>query len=413
MSEENIMVRNSFIIGAIILFLTGAGNVYARDAYDLPGTGAGDIAVNPHDGSIWIFFHQSMNLAALDPSGQSVLLDIDLPIAATAMAFHPADNILFVTGEPLDDQRISEGVVYAIDTITGDVLAQKEILSACNSICAASDGYIYVSTGMQYGYPGTIYKMIFIEATPDEETGADSAVPEFIIEYETECGKIPWAILEDDGIVYVTDLELQWAAQEDGSMGPPYGAWVWAYNSSDLEYIGSEWVGINPTDMVKTEFGILVACAGRKQTDNMSLEPAITLIAEPGTTVPIIAGTAGAGDIAVSPDGSWAIASLSNWAPPVPGSDIARLQQLNPERFPDARRWVFTGDIAWLQYMDERIDVSIHKIIGNGYLTSIDISADGKYIYGISGDPEKLLVIPIEDIESTSDYLYDAEDWRD
>lgn len=361
-------------------------------SWDLPGVGAGPVAVNPSDGTLWTFFHQTGNLVSLDPVDGSVLIDVPLTIRPTALDFCEFGMGLYLVGEPLDDQIIDRGVVQAINSATGEVAAEIELEGACNAVYSKDFGTVYVACGMQYAYEGTLYKL---SVDFDEE---ENLVIE--IESKVSCGKIPWSIASRGGVIYVTDLELQWTAQPDGTMGPPYGAWVWAYDEGTLDYIDKSWVGINPSKLVESGAGILVACSGSKQGEGSLIEPAFSLITEPGESDPFFIGTAGAGDLDVSPDGVFAVAVLSDWGPPAAWSFMSSLPDSVHGTFPDLKRWVFTPDLAVINLDDGGISASRIENISDSYLRSVAFSLDGEYIYALQGEPEKLLRIPVEMIQT-------------
>ena len=129
------------------------------DTWELPGAGAGPLVVNPADGSLWTFLHQSGNLVALDTSDGSVILDVPLTIRPTALAFSPDGSMAFLSGESLDDQIINTGLVQMIDTSDGSVLAEIELEGACNTVYAADNETLYAACGMQYAYEGIIYRL--------------------------------------------------------------------------------------------------------------------------------------------------------------------------------------------------------------------------------------------------------------
>lgn len=357
-------------------------------AWDLPGSGAGPIVVSPADGTIWTFFHQTGNLVALNPADGSVLIDVPLTIRPTAMDFCQYGMGLYLVGEPLDDQIIDQGIVQAIDASTGEVIAEIELEGACNAVYTKDFETVYVACGMQYGYEGTLYKLAVDFGDDDNMT--------INVEYQTSCGKIPWSIASYDGKIYVTDLELQWTAQPDGTMGPPYGAYVWAYDETTLELLGKSWVGINPSKLAESNVGILVACSGSKQSEGDLIEPAFSVISAPGESDPYFIGTAGAGDIAVSTDGIFAVATLSDWGPPAPGSLMSTIPGSISGYYPNPRRWVFTSDLAVIDLTSDEITATRLEGVAESYMRSVAFSLDGKNIYAMQGEPEKLLVIPVE-----------------
>lgn len=357
--------------------------------WDLPGSGAGPIVVSPADGSIWTFFHQTGNLVALDPSDGAVLIDVPLTIRPTALDFCQYGMGLFLVGEPLDDQIIDRGVVQAIDASNGDIVAELELVGACNAVYTRDFETVYVACGMQYGYEGILYKL----AVEFDDEGSLT----MHVEYQTSCGKIPWSIASFNGAIYVTDLELQWTAQPNGTMGPPYGALVWAYDEDTLELLDKSWVGINPSKLAEFDDGILVACSGSKQGEGNLIEPAFSIISDPGESDPYFVGTAGVGDIAVALDGEFAVGTLSDWGPPAQGSVMSNIEGILHGDYPDARRWVFTSDLALIDLTAEnRVSATRLEGISESYLRDIAFSLDGEYIYALQGEPEKFLLIPIE-----------------
>ncbi len=369
--------------------------------WDLPGIGASSLAVNPSDGTIWAFFHQTRNLAALDPSDGEVLIDVPLTISPTAMAFSPNGRVVFLVGEPIGDMIISAGIVQAIDASDGSLLAQLEMEGACSALYVSEKGTIWVAAGLQYAYQGQVYELSFGESEAEEE----EAGYEFEIVAQAACGKIPWAITERDGKLYVNDLELQWTTQPDGSMGPPYGAWVWVYEAETLEPLGQEWVGVNPDRLANTRAGVLVGCSGSKQTED-AYEPALALIRSPGDTDLIYVGTAGASDIAASPDGSWAVATLADWGPPNPWSGVVSLEENLAGIIPEARRWLYTGDVELLYFDNGEVWTYRVTVIASeeSYLRAIAISRRGSVLYALQAEPERLLVVPLE--------LLESDDWE-
>ncbi|MCK4721044.1 hypothetical protein KAU08_10310 [bacterium] len=365
---------------------TGAGDILS---WELPGTGAGPLVIEPLNGKIWTFFHQSGNLVALDPDDGTVLIDVPLTIRPTALAFCRFGTGLYLVGEPLDDQIIDRGILQIIDQSNGKVLKEFELDGACNAVYSKYSGTIYIASGMQYAYEGIIYKL----SMNFDESG------EIILEIESQasCGKIPWAIAERDGTLYVTDLELQWSAQADGTMGPPYGAWVWAYDADTLELLDKSWVGINPSRLAESDTGILVACSGSKQGEGNLMEPAFSFITGPGESEPIFIGTAGVGDFATSPTGSFAFAILSDWGPPATWSFVNTYRSMTGGNFPDTMRWVFTSDLAIIDLAGEgAVFTSRIENLTDSYFRDVAISLDGVNIYALQGEPEELIIIPVE-----------------
>jgi hypothetical protein len=416
------------ILMMLVLTPAFAQDQTGYESWTLPGDGASTLVVNPADGSVWTFLHQTGNLVALDPSDGSVMVDAALAMRPSAMAFTPDGEYALLVGEPLGDQIIDQGLVHLIDPSDGAVVAELELEGSCNAVYAADDGSIYVATGMQYGYQGTVYRL----AMNFDEEGAIT----LDVEEDAACGKIPWAIISFDGVLYVTDLELQWGEQPDGTMGPPYGAWVWEYDAQTLAFIDKSWVGINPSRMVATESGVLVACSGSKIGSEEWMEPALSLIAGTGESDPIFIGTSGASDLDVSPDGTWAVATLADWGPPAEGSAMSMYQHAVPGAFPEARRWVYTGKMALVEFptggmesdmegemesdieggiesdmeggmesdmeggMESSDDINpiVTDILPDEFLRAVAISSDGTTIYALAEQPERIIVIPVSDL---------------
>ena len=317
--------------------------------WTLPGTGAGALVVNPVDGSLWTFLHQTHNLVALDGETGSVILDVPIDLSPTEMAFAPDGSTGFIVGEPMSDQIIAAGIIEAFDPATGGKIAQMELEGAGNAVCATSDGSIYVAAGMQYAYQGTVYKLSW-----------DKSRKTFAIVGQADTGKLPWALAVFKGNLYVTDQELQWTAQPDGSEGPPYGAWVWVYEASTLSLVDKIWVGINPTRFAVTKSGLLVACSGSKQTEGL-YEPALVLLRTPDAADSeyIFVDNYGASDIAGPKEANWAIASLASWMPAPSGSQASLWHQALSSMVPEARRWVDTGSVAIIDLDElERLDTA-------------------------------------------------------
>lgn len=390
----------SVLLATLLLLVTvlfsgpSVGQAEEVGSWTLPGEGAGPLVVNPVDGSLWTFFHQTGNLVALDTSDGSVRLDVPLTIRPTSLAFSADGRFAYLVGEPLDDQIIDRGLVQVISAADGRVIAELAMEGACNAVHVAESGAIYVACGMQYAYQGTVYKL----AVNTDNTGRISLA----VENQAACGKIPWAVATFEGNLYVTDLELQWTSQPDGSMGPPYGSWVWIYDAETLEFIDRSWVGINPSRLAMSGSGMLVACSGSKQGGDAWAEPALSLLRSPGESEPILIGESGASDLAVSPDGSWAVASLADWGPPAEGSAMSFFHQANPRRFPEARRWNYTGDIAIVATADGEPQVQRVTVLSDLFVRAVAISADGNTVYALQGDPERILAIPVELLRSAS-----------
>jgi len=379
------------LIASIIMSATPS---FAQDisyeTWTLPGSGGSTIAVNPVDGAIWLFLHQSGNLVSLDPSDGSTVIDVPLTMRPTAIDFTPDGTMAVMVGEPMDDQVIDIGLIQAIDTSDGSVISEFEVEGACNAVLLSSNNILYVACGMQYAYQGTVYKVLF---------GFDEmGILSWGIDTQADCGKIPWGIAEHDGILYVTDLELQWTAQADGSEGPPYGAYVWEYDLETLEFENASWVGINPDRLVVTEYGVVAACSGNKMGEGDLLEPALSIIDEPGGSVPIHIGTTGASDIVADPEGLWMIASLADWGPPAPWSAMATMQSQFPGQFPEAQRWMYTGELAVIRLDGEEVEVTTQDVLGETIFRAMAISADGTKIYALTGNPEQIIILNTADL---------------
>ncbi|HDS29722.1 MAG TPA: hypothetical protein ENN67_01625 [Firmicutes bacterium] len=359
-------------------------------AWELPGTGAGPVYVSPIDGTIWVFFHQTRNLVKIDGSTGDVLLNQELSISPTALAFSTCGSMVYLVGEPIEDQIIDIGIIQVLDKSDGAVMHEMELEGACNAVYVSDGEVVWVVTGMQYAYQGNIFRLEW------SQTGTSMNDRKLTVVNRADCGKIPWSIAESGGKLYVTDLELQWTMQPDGLMGPPYGAWVWVYNPETLEMLERIWVGINPNRLAVSNFGVITGCSGSKQSSGIFMEPAAVVI-QPDTDPEFVhIGSAGASDIAVAPDGSWAVATLSDWGEPDWSSSVYLLQQINPWAIPEIRKWIFTGDLAVLKMENGEISAHRMPIVHDSYLRSVAISPDGSRIYAIQDNPEKLLVIPVE-----------------
>jgi hypothetical protein len=369
------------------------------EMWSLPGVGAGPIYVNDLDGTVWTFFHQTHNIVKMDGSTGDVLLNIPLTISPTALAFSTCGTMVYLVGEPMEDQIIDVGIIQVISESDGSLMQEMEVEGACNAVYVSDGEIVWVASGMQYAYQGNILRLEWTQAgTPGEDPEADW---QLAVTNRADCGKIPWAIAESDGKLYVTDLELQWTLQPDGTMGPPYGAWVWAYDADTLEVVGQEWVGINPNKLEDTNFGVIVGCSGSKQSEGAYAEPAVAVIGQTEDPRFIYIGTAGASDVAASPDGSWAVASLSDWGQPDWSSSIAIFQQQNPGAFPELRKWIYTGDLALMRMENGEISTERVPIVAGSFIRAVAVSSDGMNIYAIEGEPERLLVIPVEMIENS------------
>jgi len=355
--------------------------------WDLPGAGAGNIFVNPSDGSIWTFLHQTASIVALDGITGDILINTQLDLRPTALDFAPDGSVIFIVGEPLDDQTIDVGIIQALNPVDGTVIAEVTVEGACSSVHAADNSIIYAASGMQYAYQGTVYRLNW-----------DAEGEELNVEANADCGKIPWAIVSDNEILYVTDLELQWSARSDGSMGPPFGSWVWEYNAETLEFLDKSWVGINPNRLEIVQTGVLVGCSGSKQSEGDESEPALNLIMDLGDADEIFIGTSGASDLAVTSDGNYAVVTLADWGPPANTSGVGFYTTfINPDGFPEAKRWVFTGDIAFVDFTGDDIDFKRFNIVKETFLRSVAISPDGKTVYVLQDEPEKILAVKISD----------------
>jgi len=353
--------------------------------WDLPGSGAGKLCVNPSDGSVWTFLHQSGELVALNGTTGEVILSVALELRPTALCFAPDGSVVYLVGEPLDDQTINEGIIQAVDPVTGQVISETKVEGACNAVYAADKGILYVASGMQYAYQGTVYKLQW-----------DSVSRSITVEAETDCGKIPWAIAVHDDVLFVTDLELQWTAQADGTMGPPYGSWVWEYNAGTLEFLNRSWVGINPNRLGIVNGGVLVGCSGSKQSIGDAFEPTLNLIGAVGESTDIFIGSTGASDLDVAADGSFAVVTLADWSPPVVTSGVGLYTALvNPEGFPEAKRWIYTGDVAVVDFTGDEPVTERYNIVTDKYLRSVALSPDGKTLYVLQDEPEKILAVSL------------------
>ena len=56
-----------------------------------------------------------------------------------------------------------------------------------------------------------------------------------------------------------------------------------------------------------------------------------------------------------------------------------------------------------LSVSDGAVSADRHKIIEGGYITQVAISADGGYLYLISGYPEQLIVFPVSMLDVVSE----------
>jgi len=384
--DEVIDVRLRVAILTILILGFTVSPVQGQEAFEtieLPGRGAGTIAVHPVDGSIWAFMHQTGALVAVDPSDGSVLLESPLNLRPTAMEFSPDGEYVYIVGEPLSDQVYDRGKLVGINTADGSTVIDMELDGACNAV-HIGDSAVYVACGMQYAYEGTVYRL-----TPDEIDN------NLLIDASASCGKIPWAIAELDGILYVTDLELQWTMQADGSMGPPYGSYVWAYHADNLELIDKTWVGLNPCKLGVLGSGVMAACSGSKQTD-LRLEPALSYIRSPGESEPVFIDTSGASDLDVSPDGTWAAVTLADWGPPAAFSGMSVIQHYAPGTLDDVRRWIFTGDIGVISMENGSIITERYRISDESYFRAVEISLDGTSVYALLGETDEVMIIPVE-----------------
>jgi len=362
------------------------------ETWTIPGGGASLLRVNPGDGSVWTICHQSGNIVALDGTDGSAMLDLPFTMRPTALDFTPDGAVIFVVGEPSNDQVITEGVIQALDTSSGAVLGELGVEGACNAAYCGDDGVLFVACGMQYAYQGILYRIAWRET---EDGGIAMEVVT-----QAECGKIPWAIAEFDGNLYVTDLELQWTAQADGSEGPPYGSYVWSYDAVTLGFLDRSWVGINPNRLGVTSGGVLAACSGSKQTEGDVAEPTLSLIEAPGESEPVYLGSTGASDLAVDSGGELAVATLADWGPPAPWSAMAVIQNYMPGSFDDAHRWLYTGDIGIFRLVDGEIISERMEVLEEGYFRAVAIALDGSVIYALKGESDLIYMIPIEGLIS-------------
>ena len=430
------VIRFSYLVFLTILIFCFSLGVYGEEEvsedgggkvkeWKLPGQGAGPIVVNPYDGSLWLCLHQTWNLVAIDGSGGSVILNVPfnlkkreehhldssgmriprvpLEITPTSLGFTSDGSVGFIVGEPLSEGSIATGVVQVFDPKTGEKIGELEVEGACNAVFVEGKEDVYIACGMQYGYPGLVYKLRW-----------DGVGKSLKVMGRAETGKIPWALTVYEGNLYVTDLELQWTAQADGSMGPPYGAWVWVYDAGTLEFKNKVWVGINPSVLVRIPQGVLVGCSGSKQTEGR-YEPALVYLRGPEASESeyVFIGSAGASDVAASADGRCVLVSLADFAPAPPFSQIAQWSELLRGAVPEARRWVYTGKMALIdvsrlsedveegdgeggnEYVPEAIEV-----VRGGHIRRVAMSSDGSVVYALvvndaSGE-EMLISFPFD-----------------
>jgi hypothetical protein len=390
---------------SVPVFAQEAGDVEQEPLYEtwtLPGAGAGALVVNGADGSVWTFLHQTRNLAALNGVDGTVMVDVPLDLSPTSLAFSRDGSVGFIVGEPMSDQIISQGIVEAFDPKTGARIAQMEMEGSANAVYVGPDEAIYVAAGMQYGYPGSVYKLSW-----------DAGKKTLSVVDQVETGKLPWALAVYDGNLYVTDLELQWTAQADGSVGPPYGCWVWVYEAEALEPEGKIWVGVNPTVLAQTEDGVLVACSGSKQSEGL-YEPAAVLMKGPDQSNSefVFVGSSGVTDLAVSHSGDWALATLSDFIPAPPFSVTSQLSQALPG-LPEARRWVYTGELAMIRMSElesapEGENPNLNEratIVEDAHLRFIALSPDSATLYALrvenESGAESVIVIPVDKLMKT------------
>ena len=388
-------MRTGIIFCIIVSLFFPARSIAAGlelSSFDLPGTGASRMIVNPVDGSILTFFHQTHTVASINGSDGSTIFNVPIDLSPTAAAFSPDGKVFFLIGEPSNDQTIDIGIIQAFDSSSGKKMCEFQVEGACNAVYAAENGILYVASGMQYAYQGKVYE---IEWQLSKDGG--SLTMELL--KDADCGKIPWAIIKNSDRLYVTDLELQWTAQADGTMGPPYGGLVWVYDADTLENISKEWVGINPDRMVNIGGGVLVGCSGSKQTLDGDIEPAFSFIKPENETVPLPIGTTGATDLAVIPDGSFAVAVLADWGPAPPDTAMGMIHMLNPEKYPEPRKWIYTGDICVVSATDDEIKTRRVTVSEDNYFRSIAISPDGETIYLLDGEADRVWVLPFSEIE--------------
>ncbi|MFH1675729.1 MAG: hypothetical protein ABIC40_01805, partial [bacterium] len=310
----------------------------------------------------------------------------------TAAAFSKDGTVFFLVGEPSDDQIIDTGIIQAFDSLSGNKLGELQVEGACNTVYPAENGILYVASGMQYAYQGKLYEIKY-------EVSTDSGNLTMELVRVANCGKIPWAVIKKGDTLYVTDLELQWTMQDDGTMGPPYGGLVWLYDAITLENTSKEWVGINPDRMVRVGDGVLVGCSGSKQSLEGDIEPAFSLINPPDETVSLSIGTTGATDLATVSDGSFAVATLADWGPAPVNTAMGMIHMLDPEKYPEPRKWVYTGDICVVDFIDDGIKTRRVTVSEDKYFRSIAISPDGETIYLLDGEADRVWILPLSEIE--------------
>ena len=215
--------------------------------------------------------------------------------------------------------------------------------------------------------------------------------------------------------------------------GSPYGAWVWIYEASTLKPMGKIWVGVNPTKLALTKSGVLVACSGSKQTEGL-YEPTAVLLrsTDAADSDYIFVDSGGATDIAADSNENWAIVALADWKPGAPNSAAERLHNMFPNDLPEAKRWVYTGKVAFVD-LDELNKIkaaskanpqsssagtgapegsspnpdfkpSPIEIVQNGFFRDIALSPDGTKMYAVLvkdvDNSESLIVVPVDYLKS-------------
>jgi hypothetical protein len=392
----------------------------AVNTWQLPGKGAGPLVVNPANGLIWTFFHQTHELAAINGKTGEVAIKVPIKLAPTAIAFSADGKTGFIVGEPTGDQIIAAGLIQAFDSANGKIIGELELEGAATAVCVADPETLFVATGMQYEYAGIVYKIIW-----------DISDRTLKIDGNVTVGKLPWAVDVYNGNLYVTDSELQWTAQPDGSEGAPWGGWVWIFEMPSLQFVNKIWVGINPSNFAITKSGLLVGCSGRKQSEGQ-YEPAAVLLrnADANDSEYIFTGTSGTCDLASIPSSNWAIAALVDFSSTMSGRGISAARQVFGDKIPEAKRWVYTGDVALID-LDALAKLKSEKekpgsgiapeegtepektifqeiapesitLTKNGYIRNVALSTDGKFLYALRIDEkdesESILVVPVESL---------------
>lgn len=368
----------------------------------LPSWGADPLVMSPKGDLLWTLLRESHELISINCSDGSIVSRVELDLTPVALTFAPDGSVGFVVGEAEIDRVMTTGIIEAFDPSNGRKLARLEVNSICNAVCAAPGGKVFVAAGTQYGYPGTVYMC--------QWNHRDSSLK---LEAEAIAGKIPWAIAVFRGNLYVADSELQWTLQPDGSQGPPYGMWIWVYEADTLEPAGKIWVGIQPKAIACLNSGILVACSGSKLTQGQN-EPTLVFIKSPDPEESryIFIDSTGATSVASPKSGDWAIVTLADWTPePSPGPSISSmlnkyLSQYISEIAPDLRRWVYTGDIGFVDIAKNKITTSRVHLADDAYLRSVTVSPDGKTAYFLEvheqDRKEYILAVPVELLRSMS-----------